>query len=99
MIRTNNRGGGFFLDIRNAQFIPTSVMSHVEANVARAVKMMPAQDILDLAINGAPLVRDLEDNRDQAIMAAEKQLKENQQLIQSLQVEIKSLKTANTGGK
>ena len=87
MIRSGNGGGGFYLDIRKAQFIPKNIMKHVEAEVSRAVKMMPSQDVLDLAINGADKVRDLDDNRDAALMQAESALNDAQQTLNALRAE------------
>ena len=87
MIQTKRNGGGFFLNLRDAAYIPSNVMKHVEANVARAVKMMPAQDVMDLAINGAHLVRDMDDNRDLALMEAEKSLESAQATINALKAE------------
>ena len=97
MIRSGNAGGGFYLDIRKAQFIPKNVMKHVEAQVARAVKMMPSQDIMDLAINGADKVADMDDNRDMALLNAETALKDAQATIQALKAEHNVASKAKTG--
>ena len=96
MIRSG-RGSRFFLDISRAAFIPKKVMDVVDMHLHRAVKLMPAQDILDLAINGGDKVMDTDDANDMMLAEAENKLKELTSTVTQLkQHSVDSAKTIQT---
>ena len=94
MIKTSNRSN-FYVDISKADYIPQDVMDIVKREVGRAVKMMPAQDVLDLAINGASKTVNMEDARDAAIQQLEQGLGNAMNTIKSLQSQLHLSKQTN----
>ena len=88
MIRTSR--SNFYIDIRDAEFIPQDVMDTIKREVGRAAKMMPAQDVLELAIKGASKSRDLNDANDQALITAERENKKLQKTVDAMKYELQS---------
>ncbi len=95
MIRSNNRSN-FYLDISKAEFIPSDVMKQVKAQLARATAMMPSQDVLDLAINGASKVIDLEQVDGQRLLETQRALEGSQATVNALKTELASVSEALT---
>ena len=90
MIRSNNRSN-FYLDISKAEFIPTDVMKQVKAQLPRATAMMPSQDVLDLAINGASKVIDIEQVEGQKLLETQRALEGSQATVAALKTELASV--------
>ena len=88
MIRTSR--SNFYIDIRDAEFIPKDVMDTIKREVGRAAKMMPAQDVLELAIKGASKSRDMDDTNDQALIAAERENRKLQKTVDAMKYELQS---------
>ena len=71
-------------------------MKQVKAQLARATAMMPSQDVLDLAINGASKVIDLEQVDGQRLLETQRALEGSQATVNALKTELASVSEALT---